>query len=616
MPLSEKKIKNFLAIQSHERFAKLFISESQTKTIIFSKKEMYIYNKEFKYYEPVDLGGRFIPLVSGVLHATIEPWADHFSKKLADVVVNKELDKEEKDEIKDQLKVVQKQISNAIKSIETTTFIKNVVDQIASLLVMTVEEQEKLNTCENCLNFRNGKLDLKTSEFSERTQDDFVTEYLNYDFQPKPNKAIKKEVSDILKQICNSNEDDYDFIMNFLSYCITSETKEQKYLNVVGPSASNGKSTLIKLMESAFSIYIFKAKKDLFTEGFSKGHKFFAQTKNKRIVYIEEQDKKKQDTDLMKDIIDGNKINNEVLFSTTEKINIFFKLLFFSNNLMNFDADSGIKRRLIHFEFKNKFVDKNDYEKEKEKHTIGQVFVVDRNLISKFNDNDDYKNVLIHLLLARSKNYFEKGLIIPDKYVEISNGVCEDNDKFKNFIDNNFDITRVESDRMHVDEFMDMYNRHSKCNFAWSTVHSDLKRLGIEFNRDARKIVNGVSLKRCILGIRPKEANEEVQFVEETKVKQSDLDYGLSVHPEVRVKELENEIREEKKRYCELSTKFDEMKEERERIKLEFESYKKLNPPQLKAKAAIRLIDDSDSEEEGENIDIRQNKIAIATKAK
>jgi len=112
-----------------------------------------------------------------------------------------------------------------------------------------------------------------------------VTEYLNYDFQLKPNKAIKKEVTEILKQICNSNEDDFDFIMNFLSYCITSETKEQKYLNVVGPSASNGKSTLIKLMESAFSIYIFKAKKDLFTEGFSKGHKFFSQTKNKK-TYI------------------------------------------------------------------------------------------------------------------------------------------------------------------------------------------------------------------------------------------------------------------------------------------------------------------------------------------
>jgi hypothetical protein len=317
----------------------------------------------------------------------------------------------------------------------------------------------------------------------------------------------------------------------------------------------------------------------------------------------------------MKDIIDGNKINNEVLFSTTEKINILFKLLFFSNNLMNFDADSGIKRRLIHFEFKNKFVDKNDYEKEKEKHTIGQVFVVDRNLISKFNDNDDYKNVLIHLLLTRSKNYFEKGLVIPDKYVEIAHGVCEDNDKFKNFIDNNFDITRVESDRMHVDEFMEMYNRHSKCNFAWSTVHSDLKRLGIEFNRDARKIVNGVSLKRCILGIKPKEAKEEAPIVEETKVQKSDLDYGLDMHPEVRIEELEKHLKEEKTKHHELRIQFDDMKAELEKVKLELEAYKKLNKPQLKAKAVVSLIDD-DSDEEGVAIETSENKIALSIKAK
>jgi len=561
MPLSEKQIKKFLAIQSHERFAKLFIAESKTKTIIFSKKEMYIYNTEFSYYEPVDLGGRFISLVSDVLHATIEPWEQHFAQKLADVVSNKELDKEEKNEIKDQLKVIQKQLTVAIKSIETTTFIKNIVDQISSQLIMTIEEQEKLNTCENCLNFRNGKLDLKTSEFSERTQDDFVTEYLNYDFQLKPNKAIKKEVTEILKQICNSNEDDYDFIMNFLSYCITSETKEQKYLNVVGPSASNGKSTLIKLMESAFSIYIFKAKKDLFTEGFSKGHKFFSQTKNKRIVYIEEQDKKKQDTDLMKDIIDGNKINNEVLFSTTEKINIMFKLLFFSNNLMNFDADSGIKRRLIHFEFKNKFVDKNDFEKEKENHKIGQVFVVDRNLLTKFNTSDDYKNVLIHLLINRSKNYFEKGLVIPDKYVEISNNACEDNDKFKNFIDNNFDITHVDSDRMQQDEFLEMYNRHSKCNYSWSSVHTNIMRLGIKFNRDARKIINGVSTKRCLIGIKPKEAKYEDEFVEDKK-EDNGLDGGV-----IKDAELEQQLIEEKKQHTELKAEY-------ERMKQEFEAYK------------------------------------------
>ena len=105
MPLSEKQIKKFLAIQSHERFANLFISESKTKTIIFSKKEMYIYNTEFSYYEPVDLDGRFKSLVSKVLHSTIEPWENHFAKKLAYVIINKELDKAERRKSKIKLKL-------------------------------------------------------------------------------------------------------------------------------------------------------------------------------------------------------------------------------------------------------------------------------------------------------------------------------------------------------------------------------------------------------------------------------------------------------------------------------------------------------------------------------
>ena len=255
------RITMFLAMPSNERYAKMFIVESPYKTVIFSKKEMYIYNPEFCYYEPVDIGGRFLTLVSKVLHSVIEPWEELYAKKLSIVVNNKEMYKEEKEEAKNNIKKIQKSIDGAIYKIETTSFIKSVVELIGSMLIMTVEEQEKLNICKNCLNFRNGKLDLRTSEFTARTEDDFITEYLNYDFQPKANKAVKKEVVDILKRICNSEESDYEFIMQFLGYCITSETKEQKYLNAVGPSASNGKSTLIKLMESALSIYIFKAKK-------------------------------------------------------------------------------------------------------------------------------------------------------------------------------------------------------------------------------------------------------------------------------------------------------------------------------------------------------------------
>ena len=415
MKLSDSSMRRFLDIQSHERFANIYFKYSSTPLVVLSKKDIYMYNPEFKYYQHVDQAGRLMSLVSDVLHTALNEIHTHFKNQLLEV----KTDQCEKDDALNELKKVIKQVNTAIKNIETTTFIKNVLEQIISRSILSKEEQEKLQRLDNHLNFRNGKLDLKTMEFCERSEADFVTEYLNYDFQLKVNKEVKNEVVEVLKKICNSDDDDYEFITNFLAYCITSETKEQKYLNVVGPSASNGKSTIIKLMEEALSIYIFKAKKDLFSEAYSKGHKYFAQTKNKRIVYIEELDKKKVDADLIKDVVDGNQINNEVLFATTEKIDINFKLMFLSNNLMNFDADSGIKRRLIHFEFRNKFVALQDLEKERVNHKIGKVFALDNNLVSKFHNNDDYKNALTHILIKKARQYFEKGLTIPDKYVEM-----------------------------------------------------------------------------------------------------------------------------------------------------------------------------------------------------
>jgi hypothetical protein len=421
----------------------------------------------------------------------------------------------------------------------------------------------------------------------------------------KVNKEVKNEVIEVLKKICNSDDSDYDFIMNFLSYCITSETKEQKYLNVVGPSASNGKSTIIKLMEEALSIYIFKAKKDLFSEAYSKGHKYFAQTKNKRIVYIEELDKKKVDADLIKDVVDGNQINNEVLFSTTEKIDINFKLMFLSNNLMNFDADSGIKRRLIHFEFRNKFVAQQDLEKERVNHKIGKVYALDNSLVNKFHSNDDYKNALVHILIKKAKQYFEKGLVIPEKYVEIAKEVCEENDKFKNFFDNHFDITNNDSDRISKDELRDLYNSYTKCNFSASSIMTDIQRLQLKYERGLRCIYNGISLRGVIIGIKKKSGNEEK---EEEKEPDSIKFYSgydeLDYHDKNEI--LQKELREKNKQYTELQIEHDQLKADFEALKKKMEA--------MATKPVKSVIDDSDDEvvEETKTAKSKKHKIIKA----
>ena len=587
MKLSDSSMRRFLDIQSHERFANIFFKFSVTPLVVLSKKEIYMYNPEFKYYQHVDQTGRLMSLVSDVLHKALNEIHAHFKNKLLEVKTDAELDQSDKDEALNELKRVIKQVNTATKNIETTTFIKNVLEQIISRSILYKEEQDKLERLDNHLNFRNGKLNLKTMEFGERSEADFVTEYLNYDFQAKVNKEVKSEVVEVLKKICNSNDDDYEFITNFLVYCITSETKEQKYLNVVGPSASNGKSTIIKLMEEALSIYIFKAKKDLFSEAYSKGHKYFAQTKNKRIVYIEELDKKKVDADLIKDVVDGNQINNEVLFATTEKIDINFKLMFLSNNLMNFDADSGIKRRLIHFEFRNKFVSSQDLEKERINHKIGKVFALDNSLVSKFHTNDSYKNALIHILIKKAKQYFDSGLTIPEKYVEIAKEICEENDKFKNFFENHFDITNKDVDRIAKDELRDMYNSYTKCNFSASSIMTDIQRLQLKYERGLRCVYNGVSLRGVIVGIKKLKGQAEPN----KQANDSGLDYGIEFVPEPEVtcdpdpeytEKLEADLREKNKQFNELQIEHENMKERFEEMRKALKEMQSQGYPELK----------------------------------
>ena len=79
--LSEQQIKSFLKIQSDERFAKLFISQSSTKLIVLSKKDIYMFNNEFNYYQPVEMNEKLLSLVSDVLHQKIELWAEAFEKR-------------------------------------------------------------------------------------------------------------------------------------------------------------------------------------------------------------------------------------------------------------------------------------------------------------------------------------------------------------------------------------------------------------------------------------------------------------------------------------------------------------------------------------------------------
>ena len=279
-----------------------------------------------------------------------------------------------------------------------------------------------------------------------------------------------------------------------------------------------------------------------------------------------------------------------------------------------------LKDVLFTFEFRNKFVAQQDLEKERLNHKIGKVFALDNSLVSKFHNNDDYKNALIHILIKKAKQYFDIGLTIPDKYVEIAKEICEENDKFKNFFENHFEITNNDSDRLAKDELRDMYNTFSKCNFSASSIMTDIQRLQLNYNRGLRCMYNGVSLRGVIIGIK-KLKGQQIE-PEKAVAKQSDLDFGLDMEPEVTndhdpeyTDRLEKDLRETQKQYTELQIEHDDLKEQFEELKKKFEALQ-VKPPLARApvKSVLQMIDGSDSEDEdeGKTVRLKDNKILEA----
>jgi hypothetical protein len=199
------------------------------------------------------------------------------------------------------------------------------------------------------------------------------------------------------------------------------------------------------------------------------------------------------------------------------------------------------------------------------------VFALDNSLVSKFHTNDSYKNALIHILIKKAKQYFDSGLTIPEKYVEIAKEICEENDKFKNFFENHFEITNKDVDRIAKDELRDMYNSYTKCNFSASSIMTDIQRLQLKYERGLRCVYNGVSLRGVIVGIKKLKGQAEPN----KQANDSGLDYGIEFVPEPEVtsdpdpeytEKLEADLREKNKQYTELQIEHEKLKEEFEAL--------------------------------------------------
>jgi len=389
---------------------------------------------------------------------------------------------------------------------------------------LTLDENIIFDTNENmknCLNFKNGLLELDkikltnskldfTYAFRKRTENDYVTQVLNYNFNFEADEKIVNKIDSIYSKI-NPDKEEKEFIYSWFAYCLTGITNQQVFLTSIGYSAQNGKSTQSKIHSKVFPLYTHKLDKRTFNQNYSKQHKqiIHFDTHPIRYVYIEELDQKQLDQSLLKDFVDGDKINCEIMYGDSKNVDIQCKLNICSNVDPNFGSvDKGILRRGLMIKYNQRFLPKEKYEEELKSGKNNIHLRIDD--IEDLFNNKKYKIAYLHLLLPYVVKFFNKEFIIPKKIKNKFVETAEEYDTFKNIIDKYFTITdcdedrihkdeyiEIIKDRIHKDEYIEIIRNEMEKNVSWKYILSETKRVGLNYNRAER--INGK--RGVIIGI-------------------------------------------------------------------------------------------------------------------
>ena len=137
-----------------------------------------------------------------------------------------------------------------------------------------------------------------------------------------------EHVKSIIKLICNNDDELFDFILRWLSYCITGETKSQRFVILCGVG-SNGKSTIMEIMQIVYHTYVAKIESKTFAENYQYSNKNYHKLHNIRIAFMEEIDDSKLNIGAVKDFVNGNEITYQIPFKTiTGTLIMHCKLIF------------------------------------------------------------------------------------------------------------------------------------------------------------------------------------------------------------------------------------------------------------------------------------------------
>lgn len=402
---------------------------------------------------------------------------------------------------KDRLIAIGKEYLKFYEKINQTAYLSTCKDYLKAHLVNNNFEETLDKNC-GFLSFKNGVMDLKTGIFREGIRwDDFITETIPYDWKSSDPEKVNF-LKGILKKILNNNEEHLDYYLSIIGYSLIGKPDLEKsiYFMIDGTDngkGDNGKTLFFDILSTLLPCYVYKSKGTLLEDGNAKVHKQLFMTKGKRLVWLDEFSKTKTtNAVLLKEIADGKTIENEVLFGTSETINILFKMFILSNYIPKVDPnEEAVFNRYKQVSFGSHF-DRSGLRKQENPENL--LFIADCGLADKI--KSEFYNEVFSIIVDYAKRYLETGLKIPQKFIEDAKDTKMKNDEFAVWFNDNC----TDGGRLSIELVIE------KSGFKRDFVIDGMKRMGFYFNRE----MGGMG-KNKLTGKYYKGAFEGCSFIEE-----------------------------------------------------------------------------------------------------